>query len=101
MLLLLSYGVFFKWLIFFLFLFQSQQASNSASYIQDAFQLLLPVLEISLIENKTELPEEWAVGPEAFVRTLKNREDWPEICDGREMPLYFGYPCRSEREELF
>ncbi|XP_064340548.1 protein FAM114A2 isoform X2 [Camelus dromedarius] len=32
-------------------------ASNSASYIQDAFQLLLPVLEISLIENKTELPE--------------------------------------------
>ncbi|KAF6081090.1 family with sequence similarity 114 member A2 [Phyllostomus discolor] len=34
------------------------EASNSASYIQDAFQLLLPVLEISLIENKTELPEE-------------------------------------------
>ncbi|KAB0399938.1 hypothetical protein E2I00_018308 [Balaenoptera physalus] len=33
------------------------EASNSASYIQDAFQLLLPVLEISLIENKTELPE--------------------------------------------
>uniref|UniRef100_A0A8C3VJC1 Family with sequence similarity 114 member A2 n=1 Tax=Catagonus wagneri TaxID=51154 RepID=A0A8C3VJC1_9CETA len=31
------------------------EASNSASYIQDAFQLLLPVLEISLIENKTEL----------------------------------------------
>ncbi|EFB25745.1 hypothetical protein PANDA_021843, partial [Ailuropoda melanoleuca] len=30
------------------------EASNSASYIQDAFQLLLPVLEISLIENKTE-----------------------------------------------
>lgn len=29
------------------------EASNSASYIQDAFQLLLPVLEISLIENKT------------------------------------------------
>ncbi|XP_045855151.1 protein FAM114A2 [Meles meles] len=34
------------------------EASNSASYIQDAFQLLLPVLEISLIENKTELPVE-------------------------------------------
>ncbi|XP_037654929.1 protein FAM114A2 isoform X2 [Choloepus didactylus] len=33
------------------------EASNSASYIQDAFQLLLPVLEISLIENKTELPQ--------------------------------------------
>ncbi|XP_046524012.1 protein FAM114A2 isoform X1 [Equus quagga] len=33
------------------------EASNSASYIQDAFQLLLPVLEISLIENRTELPE--------------------------------------------
>ncbi|XP_006863969.1 PREDICTED: protein FAM114A2-like [Chrysochloris asiatica] len=33
------------------------EASNSASYIQDAFQLLLPVLEISLIESKTELPQ--------------------------------------------
>ncbi|KAM5298743.1 protein FAM114A2 isoform 2-T2 [Ctenodactylus gundi] len=32
------------------------EASNSASYIQDAFQLLLPVLEISLIENKTASP---------------------------------------------
>uniref|UniRef100_D3ZC89 Family with sequence similarity 114, member A2 n=1 Tax=Rattus norvegicus TaxID=10116 RepID=D3ZC89_RAT len=32
-------------------------ASNSASYIQDAFQLLLPVLQISLIENKTESPD--------------------------------------------
>ncbi|XP_062942023.1 protein FAM114A2 isoform X2 [Cynocephalus volans] len=32
------------------------EASNSASYIQDAFQLLLPVLEISLIENKAESP---------------------------------------------
>uniref|UniRef100_H0X2C5 Family with sequence similarity 114 member A2 n=2 Tax=Otolemur garnettii TaxID=30611 RepID=H0X2C5_OTOGA len=30
------------------------EASNSASYIQDAFQLLLPVLQISLIENKME-----------------------------------------------
>ncbi|XP_053422484.1 protein FAM114A2 isoform X4 [Nycticebus coucang] len=30
------------------------EASNSASYIQDAFQLLLPVLQISLIENKIE-----------------------------------------------
>ncbi|XP_069851015.1 protein FAM114A2-like [Dipodomys merriami] len=28
------------------------EASNSASYIQDAFQLLLPVLQISLIEKK-------------------------------------------------
>ncbi|XP_047411468.1 protein FAM114A2 [Sciurus carolinensis] len=34
------------------------EASNSASYIQDAFQLLLPVLQISLIENKTELPRQ-------------------------------------------
>ncbi|NWX95432.1 F1142 protein, partial [Nothoprocta ornata] len=31
------------------------EASNSASYIQDAFQLLLPVLQISLIEARTEL----------------------------------------------
>uniref|UniRef100_F7C6V7 Family with sequence similarity 114 member A2 n=1 Tax=Ornithorhynchus anatinus TaxID=9258 RepID=F7C6V7_ORNAN len=30
------------------------EASNSASYVQDAFQLLLPVLEISLIQNWTE-----------------------------------------------
>uniref|UniRef100_A0A8C9QN31 Family with sequence similarity 114 member A2 n=1 Tax=Spermophilus dauricus TaxID=99837 RepID=A0A8C9QN31_SPEDA len=29
-----------------------------ASYIQDAFQLLLPVLQISLIENRTELPRQ-------------------------------------------
>uniref|UniRef100_A0A8C9QL21 Family with sequence similarity 114 member A2 n=1 Tax=Spermophilus dauricus TaxID=99837 RepID=A0A8C9QL21_SPEDA len=34
------------------------EASNSASYIQDAFQLLLPVLQISLIENRTELPRQ-------------------------------------------
>nr|XP_045009171.1 protein FAM114A2 [Jaculus jaculus]XP_045009172.1 protein FAM114A2 [Jaculus jaculus] len=32
------------------------EASNSASYIQDAFQLLLPVLQISLIESRTESP---------------------------------------------
>ncbi|XP_031206732.1 protein FAM114A2 isoform X1 [Mastomys coucha] len=32
------------------------EASNSASYIQDAFQLLLPVLQISFIESKTESP---------------------------------------------
>ncbi|KGL79807.1 Protein FAM114A2 [Tinamus guttatus] len=31
------------------------EASNSASYIQDAFQLLLPVLQISLIQARTEL----------------------------------------------
>ncbi|XP_019361644.1 PREDICTED: protein FAM114A2 [Gavialis gangeticus] len=30
------------------------EASNSASYIQDAFQLLLPVLQISLIQTRTE-----------------------------------------------
>ncbi|KYO37594.1 protein FAM114A2 [Alligator mississippiensis] len=30
------------------------EASNSASYIQDAFQLLLPVLQISLIQTQTE-----------------------------------------------
>ncbi|NXW61341.1 F1142 protein, partial [Eurystomus gularis] len=34
------------------------EASNSASYIQDAFQLLLPVLQISLIEARTELSQE-------------------------------------------
>ncbi|KAI5179505.1 hypothetical protein MUG91_G372n1 [Manis pentadactyla] len=38
------------------------EASNSASYIQDAFQLLFPVLEMSLIENKTKPPEARAVG---------------------------------------
>lgn len=32
------------------------EASNSASYIQDAFQLLLPVLQVSLIESKMESP---------------------------------------------
>ncbi|KAH0629867.1 hypothetical protein JD844_012308 [Phrynosoma platyrhinos] len=31
------------------------EASNSASYIQDAFQLLLPVLQISHIQTRTEL----------------------------------------------
>ncbi|XP_057347010.1 protein FAM114A2 isoform X2 [Manis pentadactyla] len=51
------------------------EASNSASYIQDAFQLLFPVLEMSLIENKTKPPEARAVGPETLVRTLKSRED--------------------------
>ncbi|KAM9068452.1 protein FAM114A2 [Sarcophilus harrisii] len=30
------------------------EASNSASYVQDAFQLLLPVLEISLIQSQIE-----------------------------------------------
>ncbi|KAM9373382.1 protein FAM114A2 isoform 1-T2 [Phaethornis superciliosus] len=34
------------------------EASNSASYIQDAFQLLLPVLQISLIETRTELSQQ-------------------------------------------
>ncbi|XP_010577273.1 PREDICTED: protein FAM114A2 isoform X2 [Haliaeetus leucocephalus] len=33
------------------------EASNSASYIQDAFQLLLPILQISLIEARTELSQ--------------------------------------------
>ncbi|KFP76759.1 PREDICTED: protein FAM114A2 [Acanthisitta chloris] len=33
------------------------EASNSASYIQDAFQLLLPVLQMSLIEARTELSQ--------------------------------------------
>lgn len=32
----------------------SLQASNSASYIQDAFQLLRPVLEISHIQRRSE-----------------------------------------------
>ncbi|NXY41715.1 F1142 protein, partial [Ceuthmochares aereus] len=34
------------------------EASNSASYIQDAFQLLLPVLQISLTEARTELSQQ-------------------------------------------
>ncbi|KFV95662.1 Protein FAM114A2 [Eurypyga helias] len=34
------------------------EASNSASYIQDAFQLLLPVLQISLLEARTELSQQ-------------------------------------------
>ncbi|XP_051487039.1 protein FAM114A2 isoform X2 [Apus apus] len=33
-------------------------ASNSASYVQDAFQLLLPVLQISLIEARTGLSQQ-------------------------------------------
>ncbi|XP_008112980.2 protein FAM114A2 [Anolis carolinensis] len=33
------------------------EASNSASYIQDAFQLLLPVLQISHIQSRTELTQ--------------------------------------------
>ncbi|XP_040538633.1 protein FAM114A2 [Gallus gallus] len=34
------------------------EASNSASYIQDAFQLLLPVLQLSVIEARTELSQQ-------------------------------------------
>ncbi|XP_054831955.1 protein FAM114A2 [Eublepharis macularius] len=34
------------------------EASNSASYIQDAFQLLLPVLQISHIQAQTELTQQ-------------------------------------------
>ncbi|XP_063148230.1 protein FAM114A2 isoform X2 [Candoia aspera] len=34
------------------------EASNSASYIQDAFQLLLPVLQISHIQAQTELAQQ-------------------------------------------
>ena len=34
------------------------EASNSALYIQDAFQLLLPVLQLSLIEARTELSQQ-------------------------------------------
>uniref|UniRef100_A0A8C2T5H1 Family with sequence similarity 114 member A2 n=1 Tax=Coturnix japonica TaxID=93934 RepID=A0A8C2T5H1_COTJA len=34
------------------------EASNSASYIQDAFQLLLPVLQLSLIEARMELSQQ-------------------------------------------
>lgn len=33
------------------------QASNSASYIQDAFQLLMPILEISHIQRSAASPE--------------------------------------------
>lgn len=34
------------------------EASNSASYIQDAFQLLMPILEISHIQKKSESTEQ-------------------------------------------
>ncbi|XP_061596572.1 protein FAM114A2 [Cololabis saira] len=34
------------------------EASNSASYIQDAFQLLMPILEISHIEKRSESSEQ-------------------------------------------
>uniref|UniRef100_A0A8C8RFY1 Family with sequence similarity 114 member A2 n=1 Tax=Pelusios castaneus TaxID=367368 RepID=A0A8C8RFY1_9SAUR len=34
------------------------EASNSASYIQDAFQLLLPVLQISLIQTRTAFSQQ-------------------------------------------
>ncbi|XP_063344040.1 protein FAM114A2 isoform X2 [Pelmatolapia mariae] len=34
------------------------EASNSASYIQDAFQLLMPILEISHIERRVQLTEQ-------------------------------------------
>lgn len=34
------------------------EASNSASYIQDAFQLLMPILEISHIQRKAEFAEQ-------------------------------------------
>ncbi|XP_061660333.1 protein FAM114A2 isoform X2 [Syngnathoides biaculeatus] len=33
------------------------EASNSASYIQDAFQLLLPILEISHIQRRSNTPD--------------------------------------------
>lgn len=39
--------------IFFHFIFNFK-ASNSASYIQDAFQLLMPVLEVSHIQRTVE-----------------------------------------------
>ncbi|GLD74676.1 protein FAM114A2 isoform X1 [Lates japonicus] len=34
------------------------EASNSASYIQDAFQLLMPILEISHIQRRAESTEQ-------------------------------------------
>lgn len=40
----------------------SSQASNSASYIQDAFQLLIPILEISHIQQRAESSEQWGAG---------------------------------------
>lgn len=38
--------------------YESSQASNSASYIQDAFQLLMPILEISHIQRRAESTEQ-------------------------------------------
>lgn len=35
------------------------QASNSASYIQDAFQLLMPILEVSHIQRKAGSTQQW------------------------------------------
>lgn len=38
--------------------FYLAQASNSASYIQDAFQLLMPILEISHIQRRAGRAEQ-------------------------------------------
>ncbi|XP_055667931.1 protein FAM114A2 isoform X1 [Falco peregrinus] len=50
------------------------EASNSASYIQDAFQLLLPVLQISLIEARTELSQCDGLVPQSSLASVKCRQ---------------------------
>ncbi|XP_037354725.1 LOW QUALITY PROTEIN: protein FAM114A2 [Talpa occidentalis] len=47
------------------------EASNSASYIQDASQLLLPVLELSLIESQADTRKHER-GRRALTRTVKS-----------------------------
>lgn len=51
-------------------MFFCSQASNSASYIQDAFQLLMPILEISHIQRRAESSEQWPAGPLCHSREL-------------------------------
>lgn len=63
------------------------QASNSASYIQDAFQLLRPILEISHIQRRSESTEQWpavsASGPFPLQPTLSSlpwwRDSWRKL----------------------
>ena len=104
---LLSFGIFSLlsdraiYLFIYLFIYQSWQASNSASYIQDAFQLLLPVLEISLIENKTELPEAWAAGSGPSSERWRTEKTQPKTCNGQECHSLLGTPEKAKEKGLF
>lgn len=88
--------------MFSLFLFfQSWQASNSASYIQDAFQLLLPVLEISLIENKIESHRHELQGQKPLLEHWRTEMFWPGTCDGQGMPPYLATPAEMKEWGYF